>query len=71
VIIAIGYYIVQLPWNIAAKYWTISFLTLISCVAFYLLIIRPFNVMRFLFGLKPKVKKKFQEPVLSQRHIET
>lgn len=54
VIIAIGYYIVQLPWGIAAKYWTISFLTLISCVGFYLLIIRPFNVMRFLFGVKAR-----------------
>ncbi len=56
VIIAIGYYIVQLPWGIAAKYWTISFLTLFSCVGFYLLLIRPFNVTRFLFGMKPKNK---------------
>jgi glucan biosynthesis protein C len=57
VIIAIGFYIVQLPWGIAAKYWTISFLTLFSCVGFYLLIIRPFNVMRFLFGMKSKSLK--------------
>ncbi len=54
VIIAIGYYICQLPWGIAAKYWSISFLTLFSCVGFYWLLIRPFNVMRFLFGVKPK-----------------
>lgn len=53
VIIAIGYYICQLNWSIAAKFWSISFLTLISCVGFYLLVIRPFNVMRFLFGMKP------------------
>lgn len=58
VIIAIGYYIVQLPWGIAAKYWTISFLTLFSCVAFYLAVIRPFNAMRFVFGMKPKKKAK-------------
>jgi len=57
VIIAIGYYIVQLPWGIAAKYWAISFLTLFSCVGFYLLLIRPFNATRFLFGMKPKPKK--------------
>jgi len=56
VIIAIGYYICQLDWSITAKYWTISFLTLISCAAFYLLLIRPFNVMRFLFGMKAKRK---------------
>jgi hypothetical protein len=56
VIIAIGYYIVQLPWGISAKYWTISFLTAASCIGFYLLVIRPFNVMRFLFGMKGKRK---------------
>ncbi len=56
VIIAIGYYICQLDWSIAAKYWTIAILTLISCTAFYMLLIRPFNVMRFLFGMKAKMK---------------
>jgi hypothetical protein len=54
VIIAIGYYICQLDWSIAAKYWTIAMLTLMSCTGFYLLLIRPFNVMRFLFGMKKK-----------------
>ena len=54
VIIAIGYYVCQWDWSIASKYWMICFLTLVSCVSFYLLIIRPFNVMRFLFGLKKK-----------------
>jgi glucans biosynthesis protein C len=54
VIIAIGYYVCQWDWSIAAKYWTICFLTLTSCVAFYLLLIRPFNAMRFLFGVKMK-----------------
>ncbi len=56
VIIATGYYICQLDWSIAPKYWTIAILTLMSCTAFYLLLIRPFNVMRFLFGMKPKPK---------------
>jgi len=54
VIITIGYYVCQLDWTIGAKYWTIAFLTLISCVGFFLLIIRPFNTVRFLFGVKPK-----------------
>jgi len=57
VIIMIGYYICQLEWSIAAKYWTIAMLTLMSCSAFYLLLIRPFNVMRFLFGMKVKGSK--------------
>ncbi|MFN5171336.1 MAG: acyltransferase family protein [Cyclobacteriaceae bacterium] len=54
VIIAIGYYICQLPWSISVKYWTIAFLTLAFCVVFYLALIRPFNVIRFLFGVKPR-----------------
>lgn len=54
VIIWIGFYICQLDWSIAAKFWSISLLTLMFCVAFFFLIIRPFNMMRLLFGLKPK-----------------
>lgn len=53
-IIAIGYYICQLDWGIATKFWTVSILTFISCTVVYLLLIRPFNVMRFLFGVKLK-----------------
>lgn len=56
VIIAIGYYICQLPWSIFAKFWTVSLLTLISCVAFYFLFIRPFKTMRFLLGMKMRTK---------------
>ena len=52
VIIFLGYYICQLPWSIAMKFWSVSLLTLISCIAFYLLLIKPFNAMRLLFGLK-------------------
>jgi len=54
VIIVIGYYVCQWHWGIAAKFWTIALLTLISCSVFYLFLIRPFNVMRFLFGMKEK-----------------
>lgn len=54
VIIFLGYYICQLPWSIAAKYWSVSLLTLLSCIIFYLLFIRPFNPIRFLFGMKPR-----------------
>lgn len=54
VIIALGFYVCQLPWSIAAKYWSICFLTLAFCVAFYGLLIRPFAIMRFLFGMKSK-----------------
>ena len=52
VIVVIGYYICQLQWSIAAKFLTINVLTLAFCVAFYLLCIRPYNVMRIAFGMK-------------------
>jgi hypothetical protein len=51
-IIAIGYYVCQLDWSIGLKFFAVSLLTLLSCAGFYLLLIRPFNVMRFLFGMK-------------------
>ena len=54
VIIFIGFYICQLPWSIAVKFWSVSFATLAGCIAFYLIFIRPFNVVRFLFGMKGK-----------------
>lgn len=52
VIIWIGYYICQLDWSISAKFGTISLLTLLICIGFYLLCIRPFKPMRVLFGMK-------------------
>jgi glucans biosynthesis protein C len=52
VIIVTGYYICQSPWSIFAKFWVVSALTLLSCVVVYFLLIRPFNPLRVLFGLK-------------------
>jgi glucans biosynthesis protein C len=52
VIIALGYYICQLPWSISAKFWTVILLTLVSCLTIYFLLIRPFRIMRLLFGMK-------------------
>jgi hypothetical protein len=57
VIIAIGYYVCQLPWGIFAKFWTVSLLTLISCLLIYFVLIRPFNVTRLFFGMKVRMKK--------------
>lgn len=57
VIIVIGYYICQLDWSISAKFWSISLLTLLFCIAFYLLLIRPINLLRLFFGVKQKSKK--------------
>lgn len=54
VIIAIGYYVCQWEWSIAAKYWTICFLTLVSCVAFYGFVIRHIPFLRMVFGVRRK-----------------
>jgi glucan biosynthesis protein C len=61
VIIAIGYYICQLSWSIGVKFFVVSFLTLASCVLIYFAIIRPFNVVRIFFGMKPKKNIKVEE----------
>jgi len=74
VIIAIGYYICQLDWNMTAKFWTISLLTGTSCILIYMFLIRTNTVMRFLFGLKKKkseVKTETIEPVLKRAYSET
>lgn len=52
VIVVLGYYVVQWPWSISAKFWFISLSTLVICVTIYALLIRPFKVTRFLFGMK-------------------
>jgi glucan biosynthesis protein C len=54
VIIAVGYYICQLPWSISEKFFTICILTLLSCTLLYVAAIRSNNIGRFLFGLKKK-----------------
>lgn len=65
VIIAIGYYICQLPWSIGVKFWIVSFLTLLSCMGIYFLLIRPFNFVRIFFGMKMQ-KRKAKEGVVQQ-----
>jgi glucans biosynthesis protein C len=57
VIIAIGYYICQLNWGIGLKFWSVTILTLASCLLIYFLIIRPFNLLRLFFGMKPLPKE--------------
>ncbi len=54
VIIAIGYYVCQLDWGIAAKFLAVSLLTVAASLSLYFAVIRPFDLVRFLFGMKPK-----------------
>ncbi len=52
ILIIIGYYVIQVEESILAKYLFVSTITLFLCVAIYEYLIRPFAVMRFLFGVK-------------------
>lgn len=67
VIIWLGWYICKLDWSVAAKFWSISLLTLLFCVAFFFLIIRPFNIMRLFFGVKAR---ESQSPSPSRTSID-
>ncbi|MGG6267778.1 acyltransferase family protein [Leptolyngbya sp. AN03gr2] len=61
VLVSIAFYVVR--WNAAVmtKFWTISTATVVVTIALYELFIRRFNLVRFLFGLKPVIRQSRQE----------
>lgn len=60
VIIVVGYYVIQVPESVFAKYIFVSTLALVGSVAIYDFLIRPYPVMRFLFGMKGALQPKKQ-----------
>lgn len=54
IILLLGYRIVQLETPIIAKYVLVTVLSFAATAALYEPLIRQFNVLRFLFGMKPK-----------------
>ncbi|ADB38426.1 acyltransferase family protein [Spirosoma linguale] len=53
VIVVIGYYIItRTSLGLYSGFFIISFATLLVCIATYMLLIRPFKLMRVFFGLK-------------------
>jgi len=54
VIAMLGYFVTPLDLSIAAKYLLITTSTIAICLASYHLLVRPFNPIRWLFGVKPK-----------------
>lgn len=58
IIVAIGYYVIQQPWDPWAKYAVVLCGTMISCVALYEVCIRRYRIARLLFGMKPDVQKR-------------
>jgi glucans biosynthesis protein C len=52
VIVAIGYYVIQLSWAPWTKYWAVLGATLLVCVVAYEFCIRRYSALRFAFGMK-------------------
>lgn len=53
VVVAIAFYVVRWQISITGKFLIISTTSLIATIALYDLLVKPINVTRFLFGLKP------------------
>jgi peptidoglycan/LPS O-acetylase OafA/YrhL len=53
-IVAIGYYVIQMRWTPWTKYWVVLVATMIGCVAMYELVVRRFGTTRLLFGMKKR-----------------
>ena len=56
-IIAIAYPMIIWEAGMMVKFVVLTVLSFAATVSIYLLLIRPFDVMRFLFGMKPKGAK--------------
>jgi len=57
VIIILGYYIVETEFNLIAKFAIINIVSFIIIIAIYDILVRRFNIMRTLLGMRPIQKK--------------
>lgn len=64
IIYIIGYYIIQWSGNIGSKFLIISITSFTIIVAIYEILIRRFNLLRFLFGMKTKIDSRIWQTVL-------
>ena len=63
IIIVIGYYIIHIEESIGMKYLAVSTLSFVITVGIYEFFIRPYGLMRFLFGVKAPFKLKRKEKI--------
>lgn len=61
VMLVLIYYIVQVQETILMKYLFTVAATLFVSMGIYHVLIRPFGIMRFLFGMKPKAKMNIKQ----------
>jgi hypothetical protein len=64
VIYIIGYYVIQWSGNIVSKFLIISIISFAIIMSVYEILIRRFNLLRFLFGMKTKDYSKTWQMVL-------
>ena len=64
VIYIIGYYVIQWSGNIGSKFLIISIISFTIIMAIYEILIRRFNLLRFLFGMKTKINSRIWQTVL-------
>jgi len=64
VIYVIGYYVIQWSGNIGSKFLIISIISFTIIMAIYEILIRRFNLLRFLFGMKTKINSRIWQTVL-------
>ena len=64
VIYIIGYYVIQWSGNIGSKFLIISITSFTIIMAIYEILIRRFNLLRFLFGMKIKINSRIWQTVL-------
>lgn len=56
IIVILAYYVVKVNESIFTKYWFIVLVTLILSLFIFHILIRPYNLIRVLFGMQPKKK---------------
>jgi hypothetical protein len=62
VLLCVGYFVVQWPIPSLLKWVVILALSFPTIMALYEFLVRRFNVMRFLFGMKPLSKAGVAQP---------
>ena len=67
VIVILAFYVVQVNESILSKYLFIVVLTFVLSMFIYHILIRPYNVMRVLFGMKPVKKGEMTQTVKEQK----
>jgi hypothetical protein len=56
IILCVGWFVIRWDMGILLKYLIIAVVSFILIMVLYEMLVRPFNVMRFLFGMRPKRK---------------